>query len=406
VRVLIVTEHYWPEQFRITDLAEGLRQRGHDVDVLTGMPSYPQGRYFDGYRAWGPYREEHVGVKLLRVPIVPRGKGRAWELALNYFSFALAATMRLLLRWRRPWDAVFVYQPSPVTTAIPALLQGALFGIPVAIWVQDLWPESIVSTGMVRNRWLVSLVGRLSDAIYRRCDRVVGQSRSFAERLAASGVARERLAYLPNWAEDLYQPAPPRPLGGEAWERGFSVMFAGNLGRVQALDTILDAASLLRDDPDVRWAILGDGALRAWMEAQVKERGLTRVHFLGRRPVAEMPGYFARAGAMLVSLKADASLAMTIPAKLQSYMACGRPILASLDGEGARIVEESGAGLASPANDVARLVENARRMKAMTAGEREVMGRAARDYYLREFDRKLCLDKAEELLAELASRRS
>lgn len=403
MRLLVVTAYYWPEQFRITDLAEGLRVRGHTVDVLTGMPNYPKGRYFDGYRPWGPCREEHQGVQLKRVPILPRGRGRSWELALNYGSFVVAATLRLLLRWRRPWDVVFVYQPSPVTTAIPALLQRALAGIPVAIWVQDLWPESVTSTGMVRNRWLVSLVGRLSDAIYRRCDHVIGQSRSFVDRLARAGVPRERLEYLPNWAEDLYQPASPPEAPAEDWERGFPVMFAGNLGRVQALDTVLEAAALVADDRDIHWVILGEGALRGWMEEEATRRGLTSVHFLGRRPATEMPGLFARAGAMLVSLKADVSLAMTIPAKVQSYLACGRPILASLDGEGARVVEDSGAGFASPANDARGLADSVRRMRRLSPDERRERGRAGRDYYLREFDRKLCLDKAERVLTELAS---
>lgn len=402
MRLLVVTEHYWPEQFRITDLAEGIRAKGHAVDVLTGMPNYPQGRLFDGYGVSGPYCEEHGGVRLGRVPIIPRGRGRSWELAMNYVSFVASASLRLLSRRRRPWDVVLVYQPSPVTTAIPALLQRAIAGIPVAIWVQDLWPESISSTGMVRNPWLVSLVGRLSDFIYRRCDRVIGQSRSFVDRLAKAGVARERLEYLPNWAEGLYQPAPAPRAPQDEWERGFTVMFAGNLGRVQALDTVLDAATQVRDDPDVHWVILGEGALRGWMEEEARRRDLGRVHFLSRRPAADMPAFFARAGTMLVSLKADESLAMTIPAKVQSYLACGRPILASLDGEGARVVQESGAGFASPAGDAKGLAENVRRMKRLSLEEREELGTAGREYYLREFDRKLCLDKAERILTELA----
>jgi colanic acid biosynthesis glycosyl transferase WcaI len=405
VRLLVVTEHYWPEQFRITDLAEGLQARGHSVDVLTGMPNYPKGKHFDGYRPWGPYREEHCGVHVKRVPVVPRRRGRGWELALNYGSFVVAGALRLLVRRRHPWDVVLVYQPSPVTTALPALLHRAVTGIPVAIWVQDLWPESIVSTAMVRNPWLVSLVGKVANGIYRNCDRVIGQSHSFVERLSTSGVVRERLSYLPNWAEDHYTPEPASPRGNESWEKGFPVMFAGNLGRVQALDTILDAAQLLRDDPEVRWVILGDGVLRAWMEAEAARRQLDRIHFLGRRPVGEMPEYFARAGAMLVSLKTDPSLAMTIPAKLQSYLASGRPVLASLDGEGARIVEHSGAGFASAANDPVGLAANVRRMKGLTTDQRKDMGQNARAYYLREFDRKLCIDRAEQLLAELAERR-
>jgi glycosyltransferase involved in cell wall biosynthesis len=365
------------------------------------MPNYPQGSYFKGYRPWGPLRETNEGVRVKRVPVVPRGRGRGWNLALTYGSFVVAASVRLLFRRRHPWDVVLVYEPSPVTTALPALFHRAMTGIPVAIWVQDLWPESIVSTGMVRAKLLVSLVGRLSNGIYRACDRVMGQSRSFVERLAEAGVARDRLDYLPNWAEDSYRPVPA-PAPESEWERGFSVLFAGNLGRVQALDTILEAAALVDDDPEVHWVILGDGATRQWMEEEARRRGLGRVHFLGRHPAAEMPRFFARASAMLVSLKADASLAMTIPAKLQSYLACGRPILASLDGEGARAVEESGAGYASAAGNARGLADNVRRMKRLSPRDRDDLGRAGRAYYIREFDRTLCLDKAERILSGLA----
>lgn len=403
MRLLIVTEHYWPEQFRITDLAEGLRTRGHAVDVLTGMPSYPRGRHFEGYGPWGPYRESHRDVRLKRVPIIPRGAGRRWELALNYASYVVTATLRVALRRRRPWDAVLVYQPSPVTTAIPALLLRTLSRIPVAIWVQDLWPESISSTGMVRKRFLVSLAGRMSNAIYRSCDRVIGQSRAFVERLASGGVDRDRLVYLPNWAEELGQVRPTAVEHGEEWDHAFSVMFAGNLGRVQALDIVLEAAGLVAGDQDIHWVFLGDGGMKGWMMEQVRARGLGHVHFLDRRPSDEMPQYFSRASAMLVSLKPDPAMAMTIPSKVQSYLAAGRPILASLDGEGARIVKESGAGFASAAGEARALADNVMRMKALSDTEREAMGRAGREYYLREFDRELCLDKAERILSELAA---
>jgi glycosyltransferase involved in cell wall biosynthesis len=278
-------------------------------------------------------------------------------------------------------------------------------GIPVAIWVQDLWPESITAAGMMRSPWLASLVERLSRTIYGSCDLVLGQSRAIAARLVESGVARERIGYLPNWAEDLYRPTSRSIQVPEAWEQGFCLMFAGNLGRVQALDTLLDAVKLTQDDSAIHWVFLGDGPLRAWLGEEARRRGLSRVHLLGRRPVTEMPAFFSRAHAMLVSLKPDQTMALTVPTKLQSYLACGRPVVASLDGEGARVVVESGAGFAAPAGDADALARAVRKMKGLTSLEREERGRAGRDYYLREFDRPRCLDSAEAFLGKLTSER-
>ena len=403
LRILVVTQYFWPEAFRVNDLVLGLRDRGHLVEVLAGLPNYPEGRFFPGYGPAGPYNEDFQGVPVRRAPLTPRGRGRGWQLALNYLSFATAATLRLTLPPRRRWDVALVYQVSPVTTALPALALRSLTGLPVAIWVQDLWPEVLSSTNASLPAWATSLIGKLSRWIYSRCDLVLGQSRAFVERLAETGIPRERLAYLPNWAEELYRPVP-RPDPREDWERGFTVMFAGNMGRVQALDTALEAAALLQDQSDVHWVFVGDGAVRSWMEGEIARRGLARVHLLGRRPTSEMPELFARAGAMLVSLRADPVMAMTIPAKLQSYLASGRPILASMDGEGARAVTESGAGLASPADDAAALAANVLRMRDLSPSERDAMGQRGRAYCARWFDRRSCLDELDDRLSLMLPR--
>lgn len=403
LRVLLLTQYFWPESFRVNNLALGLRERGHTVEVHTGLPNYPEGRYFDGYGALGPFRDDFHGIPVVRSPLTPRGKGRAWQLALNYLSFAASATLRLTIPPKRGWDVVLVYQVSPVTAALPALALRALTGIPVAIWVQDLWPEVLTSTDTVHATWVVSLVGKLSRWIYRQCDLVLGQSRAFVERLVLGGVPVQRTAYLPNWAEDVYRPVNPPPSPKDDWERGFSILFAGNLGRVQALDTALDAAALLQSEADLHWVFVGDGAMRGWMEQEVARRSLARVHFLGRRPTEEMPELFARASTMLVGLKADPIMAMTIPAKVQSYLASARPVLASMDGEGARAVEESGAGFASPAGDADALAANVLRMRSLSPAERSARGRAGRDYCSRWFDRKACLDEAERLLVQVVA---
>jgi colanic acid biosynthesis glycosyl transferase WcaI len=400
MRILIVTEHFWPEDFRINDLASGLRERGHDVSVVTGMPNYPKGRYFDGYGLRGPWRERVDGNVVHRVPIFPRGNGRAWRLALNYASYALLGSLWARSR-RASWDAVLVFQPSPATTIIPALAARRA-GVPVVTWILDLWPDTLESTGMVRNAFLVRAISALSAWLYRRCDHVLGQSPAYTPRLEELGVAPERIGYLPSWAEELYE-APPAPASRgatqEPWERGFSVMFAGNLGRVQALDVVLDAAERLRDRTECHWVFVGDGAQRGWLEAEVERRRLAHcVHLVGRRPVEEMPSWFARASAMLVSLKREPILAMTIPGKIQSYLAAGAPIIGSLDGEGARVITESGAGFASPAEDAAALAASVDRMMSLAPQDRAELGKRGRAYYREHFARRAALDRVESTL--------
>jgi glycosyltransferase involved in cell wall biosynthesis len=405
MKILVVTTYYWPESFRITDLVAGMRSRGHEIEVLTGLPNYPGGRFFDGYGLGGPFNEEHDGVQVRRVPVVPRGEGGAFRLILSYLSFPFTASLRALTLWRRNWDVVFVMQLSPVTVILPAVVIRALYRVPVVIWSQDLWPESIAAAGFARSRAFFSMVRALSGWLYRHCDRILTSSRAFHPRLEALGVRMERLGYLPQWAEEVYSKASGSPvLADEAWSRGFPLMFAGNLGRVQALDTILAAAELLREDPDIHWVFLGDGVLRDWLADEAQRRGMAdRVFLLGKKPVEEVPAYFAKAAAMLVSLKPDDTMALTVPAKVQAYLAAGRPIVGSLDGEGARVITESGSGWSAPAGDAQALAALVSRMKALDPAERTEMGRRGQAYCAKHFSREGCLDTLERALQEVAA---
>ncbi len=404
MRILIITPHFWPESFKINDLAEGLRDRGHELAVLTGLPNYPAGRFYDGYGLLGPYRQRLGGVPIHRVPIIPRGPGRALNLLANYGSFAATGALGAILLGPRRWDVIFVFGPSPVTTIFPAAVVKLLFRTPILTWVQDLWPESVAAAGFGRSKVLYRAIGALSGWLYRRCDRILGTSRAFAPRLERHGVPESRIGYLPQWSEphaartDLLPPATQ-----VAWRGGFSVMFAGNLGRVQSLETILDAAEFVRGEADVRWVFLGDGALRGWLASEVARRGLQKqVLLLGQRPTQEMPAYFDAAGAMLVSLKADEAMALTLPAKVQSYMAAGRPIIGSVDGETARVIAEAGCGWSAPAGDSQALARIVLKMKNLPLDERTAMGARGRAYSEQHFSRDRCLELLEAELAALA----
>ena len=404
MKVLIISQYFWPENFRINDLAQGLSQRGHEVTVLTGLPNYPEGRIFPGYSFFGKRRENYGGVTIVRVPMLPRGKGGGLGLLLNYLSFALSACLLAPFRCAGKYDVIFVYEPSPITVGLPALLLKKIKKTPIVFWVQDLWPESLSATGAIRARWILKLVEKLVRIIYRGCDLILVQSRAFISSVEMLGGARERVRYFPNSAEQLYKPvalledAP----GQVALPQGFRVMFAGNIGAAQDFGMILAAAEKLRPYTDIQWLILGDGRMLPWVKEQIEMRGLGgAVHLLGQHPVESMPGYFALADAMLVTLRREPVFALTIPSKIQSYLACGKPIIAALDGEGARIVREASAGIVVPAEDSEGLANAVLEMYRMTEAERLAMGGRGLQYFRENFERKMLLGRLDGWLEEL-----
>ncbi len=396
MKVLVVSQYFWPEEFRINDLVMGLRELGHDITVLTGVPNYPKGKFYEGYGALRPVSENYQGVKVIRVPLIPRGGGGGLRLALNYLSFAVTASVLGPLRCRGKFDMIFVYEPSPITVGIPARILKKIKSAPLMFWVQDLWPESLVATGAVRAKWILRSVEQLVRWVYRGCDLILTQSRAFAAPITALGADAVRITYFPNSAEALYQPLT---LPSDAVERGdmpagFCVMFAGNIGAAQDFPTILAAAQKLRAHADIHWVVLGDGRMYEWVQSQVRELNLHgSVHLLGRRPLAAMPRYFSLADVMLVTLKKEPIFALTIPAKVQSYLACAKPIVAALDGEGADVILEAGAGLAAPAENATALADAVLALYKMTPDERASMGHRGREYFDRHFERNMLLQK-------------
>ncbi len=404
MRILIVSQYFWPEPFRINDLALGLKERGHEVTVLTGVPNYPEGRIYPGYGLFSS-KDTYAGIPIIRVPLLPRGRSKGMRLIANYISFFVMASVLGLLRTRGKFDGVFAFEPSPITVGIPAILLKWRHRAPLLFWVLDLWPDTLTATGAVRSPWVLQQVDRLVRWVYRHSDRVLTQSRGFIPFVQNQDVPLEKICYFPSWAEDVFRPVQ---LPADAPERqemppGFRIVFAGNIGVSQSFGTILDAAERTRHIPEIQWVILGDGRERAWVQQQVQSRRLERhVTLLGRRPMETMPRYFSLADALLVTLKREPIFALTIPAKVQDYLACGKPILASLDGEGAAIIQESQAGLVSPCEDGRALAEHAMQLYRAAAGERAEMGRRARRYYEENFERQRLLDRLEEQFREVA----
>jgi glycosyltransferase involved in cell wall biosynthesis len=403
MKLLIVSQYFWPENFRINDLAQELVLRGHEVTVLTGLPNYPDGKIFKEFANYPDKFNNLSGVTIVRVPLSPRGKG-GMRLLLNYITFAVTACV--LGPWHlrgKKFDAVLTYQLSPVTVGLPGALLAWLKNVPMAMWVLDLWPDTLKAIGVVKSPKLLGWVGKLVAFIYRRCDLILAQSKSFIPKIKDLSGQKIPVVYFPSWAEDIFKvnavvPAREVPDG----ESVFSVMFAGNIGEAQDFACILSAASLLKDRRDIRWLIVGDGRMTSWVKSEIDALGLKQsVLLFGRHPVERMPEFFAHADAMLVTLADQEIFGMTIPGKLQSYFAAGMPVIAALNGEGAAVIQEAQAGLTCMAGDAEGLAALVVQMSKMSLIDRKKMGINGLKFSKREFDRQMIVDMTESHLMGL-----
>jgi colanic acid biosynthesis glycosyl transferase WcaI len=407
MRILVVSQYFWPENFRINDLVKELVYRGHKVTVLTGMPNYPSGKIFDAYCKQPRDFDQYEGARVIRAPMLPRGTGGLC-LIINYISFVLGAI--IFGSWRLRGihaDVVFVFEPSPVTVGLPAVLMGKLKRAPVVFWALDLWPETLAAIGVVRSPRVLSWVGRMVRFIYDRCELVLGQSRSFLECIANHCTEKEKIRYFPSWAEDVFaadgvMPASEVPICANS----FNLVFAGNIGEAQDMPAVLDAAERLKDNLAIRWIIVGDGRKSGWLQEEICKRCLQdKVLLLGRFPVERMPSFYAHADALLVSLKKDPVFSMTIPGKVQSYLMAGLPLLGMLDGEGAEVIRDADAGFTCDAGDSIGLAEAVLALAAMSVEQRQQLGRNGREYAQREFGRSQLVDKLEGFLQEAIARK-
>jgi colanic acid biosynthesis glycosyl transferase WcaI len=404
VKILIVSQYFWPENFRINDLTQELMQRGHSVTVLTGIPNYPAGTVFEEYRKTPEAFKYYSGARVFRVPMLARGNG-AVRLFLNYLSFVIGACLYGPWRLRgQQMDVIFVFEPSPVTVGLPAILLGRIKRAPVVFWALDLWPETLAAIGVVRSPMVLGWVGHLARFIYERCTLVLGQSRGFLPKIAKYCSDANKIRYFPSWAEEIFNKADLVRAPEVPVQQGvFNVLFAGNIGEAQDLPAVLNAAESLRHNTAIRWLIVGDGRRSEWLHEEVARRGLqSNVLLLGRFPVERMPSFYAHADALLVSLKKDPVFSLTIPGKVQSYLMAGVPILGMLDGEGAQVITDSNAGLVCAAGNSGGLASAVLEMFAMSVDQRKQLGVNGRDFAQKEFGRGLLMDQLEVLLHDAA----
>lgn len=399
MKILVVTQYFWPEEFRINDICEGFIEQGHQVEVLTGIPNYPHGSFFEGHSLFKKGVKEYKGVKVRRVPLIPRGKDNFLMLGLNYISYTLSASIACLGLLFNKYDRVFVFQLSPITLALPGIIVSKIKKIPSIIYVQDLWPESLFTIKEINNKNIKRVLNKICSSIYKSFDKLLITSRSFEDKLIEKGVNREKIEYFPQWAEDFYsentQNEDEIKNGNE-----FIVTFAGNIGKAQSVDTIIEAANLAKNQESIKWQILGDGSEFEYIKKLVDKYSLHEtVKLLGRKPSSDMPKYFSTSDALIVTLRDDDILRATLPAKVQSYMASGKPILAAISGEGNRTIIDSNCGLVGEAEDYVKLYENVIKLFNMSKEERNTLGKNGKEYFNNNFTREKLLNQLEIIMS-------
>ena len=389
-KILVVCQYYKPEPFRISDICEEMVRRGHEVHVVTGYPNYPEGILYEGYGKGKHIDEVINGVKVHRCYTVPRQIGTIKRM-LNYYSFAISSTAYVLSKKckasdGKAFDIVFCNQLSPVMMAYAAIAYKKKHKIPAVMYCLDLWPESLIAGGITRDSVIYKYFHSVSKRIYRAMDKILITSRMFSEYLQKEFfICADKIEYLPQYAEGIFEVSD-----SDKDTVTFDFMFAGNIGEIQSIETIIKAAKMLTDEP-VRFHIVGGGTDLERLKGLGKD--LNNVSFYGRRPLEEMPEFYKKADAMLITLKADEVLSLTLPGKVQSYMAAGKPIIGAISGETEKVIADAECGYCGKAEDDKELAENIR--KFIKNPNRDLMGRNARDYYEKHFEQKKFMDGLE-----------
>ena len=395
-KILVICQYYKPEPFRISDICEEMVRRGHEVQVVTGYPNYPEGKLYDGYGKGKHIDEVINGVKVHRCYTVPHETGTIKRM-MNYYSYAASATKYVLsgkcvASDGGKFDLVFCNQLSPVMMADAAIAYKKKHKVPVIMYCLDLWPESLIAGGITRDSKIYKYYHHVSKRIYRQMDKILITSRMFSDYLQKEfGIKQNRIEYLPQYAEGIFEELPAKEEKGT-----FDFMFAGNIGEIQSVETILQAAEMLKEEP-VKIHIVGGGTDLQRLQNIKEEKQLENVVFYGRRPLEEMPEFYKKADAMLVTLAADPVLSLTLPGKVQSYMAVGKPIVGAIDGETQNVIKESECGFCGAADDAEALAENVKKF-IESETDRKAMGKNARKFYEEHFQTELFMNKLEDEL--------
>lgn len=403
MKILIVSQYFYPENFKVNDVAFDFAKKGHEVTVLTAKPNYPKGRFHEGYSMFSKREEIINKVRVVRTPIIPRRDGDKLFLALNYLSFIVFSWYACYFRIKGNYDIVLSHLTSPITAALPAIWLKKKFRIPLVLWVLDLWPESVTATTDINNKFVYNFLNRLVSYIYDKADTILVSSRFFTTSVQEKLMDKKTpIVYFPNWAEDIFTINEKIAYDYPVLPEGFNIMFAGNIGDAQDFESIVKAAELTKNHA-INWVILGEGRKYEWLKKEKLRLDLLKMTLLGRHPLETMPVFFKKADAMLVSLKDEPIFTLTVPAKIQAYMASEKIILGMINGEANVLIQESECGYAVGAGDYRALAEKAIILKKASLEERRKMERNAKTYYLQNFTKQFLLSKLEQIFRGLSN---
>ncbi|MEI8341093.1 MAG: glycosyltransferase family 4 protein [Verrucomicrobiota bacterium] len=397
-RILIVGQHFWPEAFRVNDIADFFIEHGFEVDVLCGMPNYPQGTFFPGYSNFGPWKEVHNAINIFRVPEIPRKSNTSLRIFLNYISYPITSLFRVPKLAKNHYDHIFIYQLSPVMMSIAGIAIGKLSKTETTMYVLDPWPENPYSVISVHSRWLRWIAKRLSHFHYKNVDKLaVLTEKMYQHFLAITDLDVSRIAIIPQTSEQVYEIPVHDTSLHERFGGNFNILYAGNISPAQSFETILATAQELKQQGirDVHWIIVGDGMSRSWLEDQVVSLGLSdSFTFEGHQPIEFIPKYTELADVLVGCLASSEFLDATIPAKVVSYLAAGKPIVLAMNGEVSSLINDTiQCGFVGPAENSSHLTQNLMRVYRLSPIERELLGNAAKKYHKDFLSREIILDR-------------
>lgn len=389
--ILVLSQYFYPEPFRINDMCTEWVKRGYKVTVLTGIPNYPYGKFYEGYGYTKKRKELWNGMEIIRIPLIPRGTSSIGMIC-NYLSFVVSGFFWNLFT-RIKADYVFMFEVSPMTQALVGVWYAKKRNIPCYLYVQDLWPENVEIVTGIHTPLVLGPIGKMVDYIYRNCHKIFATSESFVKEIIKRGVPEEKVEFWPQYAEEFYQPLPKC----KREDGKFVIAFTGNIGYAQGLDILPEVAAILKERAcDVLFKIVGDGRYKEELIHEIEKRNVVDMfELVGRKPAEDIPQILAESDAAFLSFMDNPLFAKTIPAKLQSYMACGMPIIASATGESQRIIEEAGCGVCCAIGDAKTLAEEIEALVGLDASEMHAMGERARTFCATSFDKNKLMDYME-----------
>lgn len=398
MKILFVSQYFYPESFRGNDMVFDLIKKGHNITVLTAKPNYPQGKFYKGYSLFSKKKEFINGAKIIRTPVIPRGNGGGLRLLINYLSFVFFSFFTVHFRIHEKYDLVLVQQLSPVTMALPAIWVKKKQKIPMILWVLDLWPDSVTAASNFNNRTVLNLLNKLVNYVYISSDKILISSKSFKDSIQSRLTDKDKeICYFPNWAEDVFT-SNSKEITLETlpkFPEGFNILFAGNMGEAQDFESI---AKTIKQTKNINWIFIGDGRKSSWFKEEINKNSLPNVFLYGRFDIELMPFLFKQADAMLVTLKNEPIFELTVPAKIQAYMASSKIILGMLNGEGHDLINNSKSGIAVKAGDYQGLAKAVEQISKMDLADLKILQENSYNTYQTNFSKKTLFDKLEKQL--------